>query len=105
MKIISFGFKWGKPDVDIVFDARRIRNPHQDKKLRKLRGTDAQVANQVLRHRAAIKILREAVEAGKQPHIASIGVGCTGGHHRSVAIAVELGRRLHAHVTHRDINK
>jgi RNase adapter protein RapZ len=98
--IVSFGYKHGLPvDVDLVFDCRFLPNPHWVDELRPLPGTDAKVREYVLAAPEARAFLEELerlmrlllpayVREGKA--YLSIGVGCTGGRHRSVVIAAEL---------------
>jgi len=102
--VFSFGYKYGAPiDADIVFDVRFIPNPFYVDELRHLTGQDAEVADYVLRWPATqlflekftnliYELLPDFAREGKG-HL-SIGIGCTGGQHRSVAIANELARRL-----------
>jgi RNase adapter protein RapZ len=116
----SFGFKHGTPrDADLLFDVRFLPNPHWVPELRHLRGTDERVAEYVLSTEAAKEFVDRVDDllAFLIPHFEtegksylSVGIGCTGGHHRSVAIAEELGRRLAQHdvkavVRHRDIER
>ncbi len=120
VSIRSFGFKNGTPrDIDLLFDVRFLPNPHWVSELRPLRGTDERVAEYVMNEDAAKEFVDRADEmlAFLIPHFEaegksylSVGIGCTGGHHRSVAIAEELGRRLAQHgitatVRHRDIER
>ena len=120
VSIRSFGFKNGTPrDIDLLFDVRFLPNPHWVSELRPLRGTDERVAEYVMSEDAAKEFVDRADEmlAFLIPHFEaegksylSVGIGCTGGHHRSVAIAEELGRRLAQHgitasVGHRDIER
>lgn len=116
----SFGFKHGSPrDADLVFDVRFLPNPHWVPELRDQRGTDPAVAKYVLETDDArdfvdkvdelVAFLIPRYEAEGKSYV-SIGIGCTGGHHRSVAIAEELARRLagrgiEAAVRHRDIQR
>ena len=107
VSIRSFGFKNGTPrDIDLLFDVRFLPNPHWVSELRPLRGTDERVAEYVMSEDAAKEFVDRADEmlAFLIPHFEaegksylSVGIGCTGGHHRSVAIAEELGRRLAQH--------
>jgi UPF0042 nucleotide-binding protein len=102
--VVSFGYKHGLPvDVDLVFDCRFLPNPHWVDELRPLPGTDASVRNYVLRAPEAHEFLDELermmalllpayVREGKT--YLSIGIGCTGGRHRSVVIAAEFAARL-----------
>ena len=118
--IVSFGFKHGLPlDVDLVFDCRFLPNPHWVESLRPLRGTDPKVKRYVMKQEETEAFLAELerlfalllpayVKEGKS--YLSIGVGCTGGHHRSVVLAEELARTLErlgfpARVHHRDIER
>jgi UPF0042 nucleotide-binding protein len=116
--IVSFGYKHGLPiDVDLVFDCRFLPNPHWVDELRPLTGTDPRVRDYVLEQPETAPFL-DALEGlfallipayvreGKS--YLSIGVGCTGGRHRSVVIATELARLLEHHgvsprVHHRDL--
>jgi len=120
VSITSFGFKHGTPrDTDLLFDVRFLPNPHWVPELRPLRGTDERVAEYVMSEDAAKEFVDRADDmlAFLIPHFETegksylaVGIGCTGGHHRSVAIAEELGRRLAQHgitatVRHRDIDR
>ncbi|MGA7282088.1 MAG: RNase adapter RapZ [Acidimicrobiia bacterium] len=116
----SFGFKHGTPrDADLMFDVRFLPNPHWVPELRHLRGTDERVAEYVMGEDSAkefvdrvddlLDFLIPRFEAEGKSYL-SVAIGCTGGHHRSVAIAEELGRRLAQHgvkavVRHRDIER
>jgi UPF0042 nucleotide-binding protein len=118
--IVSFGYKHGLPiDVDLVFDCRFLPNPHWVDELRPLPGTDPRVRDYVLAQPETAPFLTELdrlftlllpayVREGKS--YLSIGVGCTGGRHRSVVMASELARLLEAHgvtarVHHRDVDR
>jgi RNase adapter protein RapZ len=120
VSIRSFGFKHGSPrDTDLVFDVRFLPNPHWVEELRDQRGTDAVVSDYVLSSEGAKEfvdrlddmlefLLPRFQHEGKS--YLSIAIGCTGGHHRSVAVAEELRKRLSAHgvnaaVRHRDIDR
>ena len=126
--VVSFGFKHGLPsDADVVLDLRFLPNPHWDPALRPLSGLDEPVAREVLdrpetqqfldgvRSLAAL-VGRGYLREGKR--YAEVAVGCTGGRHRSVAVAEELGRLLRAdaavdgpvsgatvRVVHRDVRR
>lgn len=120
VSVRSFGFKHGTPrDADLVFDVRFLPNPHWVPELKPLRGTDPDVADYVLSNPDAaefvdrvdelIGFLLPKSEAEGKSYV-SIAIGCTGGHHRSVAIAEEIGRRLEkrgvrAAVRHRDVER
>ncbi|MGR2751676.1 RNase adapter RapZ [Agromyces arachidis] len=117
----SFGFKYGLPaDADLVADARFLPNPFWDERLRHLTGEDAAVSDYVLEQNGARDFLDayvralEPVLAGYQrenKRHATIAIGCTGGKHRSVAMARELAARLRAlpglavSVKHRDLGR
>lgn len=104
VRIVSFGFKYGLPvDADLVFDLRFLPNPHHVPELKPLTGRDPPVAEYVMaseetqRLRADVRrFLREWLpryEAEGKAYL-TVAVGCTGGRHRSVAIAEQLGRDL-----------
>lgn len=104
VQIISFGYKYGIPaDVDFVFDLRFLANPYFDPALAPLSGRDAAVRDYVLGQPAATKYLQkmrdillfalpQMEEEGR--YRVSIGLGCTGGRHRSVVFAEVLGELL-----------
>lgn len=118
--VVSFGFKYGLPvDADMVVDCRFLPNPHWVPELAPLTGQDAAVRDYVLGQRGTEDFLRAYLEAleitlsgyersGK--HFVTLAVGCTGGKHRSVAIAEEIAARLAANwsavqVAHRDLGR
>ena len=118
--LTSFGFKHGLPlDVDQVFDVRFLRNPFWVEDLRPQTGLDQAVKSYVLDDEtaqsfvtqvAALLALTLPAHEREGRSYVTIAIGCTGGHHRSVAVAEELGRRLRAtgrnpRVTHRDIER
>jgi len=104
INIMSFGYKRGTPMAgDMVFDMRFIPNPYYVKSLRPLTGNNAKVSHYVLKQQITQDFLEKAVDMidllipcyikeGK--YSLNICIGCTGGHHRSVAVANELNRRL-----------
>jgi UPF0042 nucleotide-binding protein len=115
VSLVSFGYANGIPrDVDLVFDCRFLPNPYWVEELRPLSGLDQPVADYVLGQEPAQHFLHDVVGllewqipafAKEGKSYLSVAVGCTGGRHRSVAIAEEMRRRLnltHA-VFHRDI--
>ncbi len=120
VSIVSFGYKHGLPlDVDLVFDCRFLPNPHWIEELRPLDGRDAPVRDYVLGQpdtQAFLEELRRlfdltlpAYEREGKSYL-SIAVGCTGGRHRSVAIAEQLGEVLvglgsEPSVRHRDVER
>jgi UPF0042 nucleotide-binding protein len=118
---ISYGFKHGTPrDADLLFDVRFLPNPHYEEELRDLTGLDAPVREFVeasdgieefFGHLTALlDYLLPQYELEGKAHLA-IGIGCTGGRHRSVAIAERLARAygerddLLVDVVHRDAAK
>jgi len=119
IRIISFGFKFGlPPDADLVFDVRFLPNPHYVEHLQPLSGEDDQVRDYLWRWGETDKYFRMLVDLlefsipfyvkeGKTSLV--ISIGCTGGKHRSVVIADELGKMLGSRfsllVEHRDIHK
>ena len=104
VSLISFGFKHGAPlDVDTLLDVRFLPNPHYDPELRPLTGRDEPVREAVLGQDDAREFLERAGEllsflipryAAEGKTYFTLGVGCTGGRHRSVVIVEELARRL-----------
>ena len=115
VSLVSFGYSSGIPrDVDIVFDCRFLPNPHWVDELRPLTGLDEPVSQYVLSQEPAQHFLHDVLQllewqipafAKEGKSYLSIAIGCTGGRHRSVAIAEELRRRLNIRnaVFHRDI--
>ena len=120
ISVVSFGYKHGLPlDVDLVFDCRFLPNPHWIESMRPLPGTDPKVRRYVMKQEETQAFLEELsnlfelllpayVREGKS--YLSIGVGCTGGRHRSVVIAAEIARLLErlgfpARVHHRDLER
>ena len=118
--LISFGYKFGIPlDVDLLFDCRFLPNPHWVEDLRPRPGTDEAVRRYVLDQPAAqafleglrdlFALLLPAYAREGKSYLA-IGVGCTGGRHRSVVIAAELAKLLAGlgfppTVHHRDLDR
>lgn len=118
VSVLSFGFKHGVPqEADMVLDARFLPNPHWVPALRDLTGLDAPVADYVAgqpdtpafvdRVCEILDFLLPRYEAEGKAYF-TLAVGCTGGHHRSVAIGEQLGTWLRGQgvpvsVTHRDI--
>jgi UPF0042 nucleotide-binding protein len=118
VSVMSFGYKHGVPlDVDNVFDCRFLPNPHWVEALRPLTGLDEPVRAYVMSQQATNAfmdrvedlltfLLPSYVKEGKS--YLTIAMGCTGGRHRSVVLAEELGARLRRHgydpiVFHRDV--
>jgi len=118
--VLSFGFKYGlPPDADFVLDARFLPNPYWVPELRDHSGKEAAVRGYVLGQRGATAFVEtyarliNATAPGFEregKRYLTVAVGCTGGKHRSVAIAEELARRLRevrlsAHAQHRDLGR
>ena len=117
--IFSFGFKYGSPiDADLLFDVRFLPNPYYVEKLRTLTGLDESVSSYVLKYAETKQFLEKFIDLlaftlpyyqkeGKRQVV--IGIGCTGGQHRSVTIAEYISRYFagtyRTVVTHRDIEK
>jgi UPF0042 nucleotide-binding protein len=117
VRVVSFGFKHGPlTDADLLFDVRFLPNPHFDPELRPRTGLQPEVSDFVLQLPSFLEFdaLLQPLLAWLLPRYAAegkvyltIGVGCTGGKHRSVAIAEHLARTLSVHsrgivVSHRD---
>ncbi|CAB4656234.1 unannotated protein [freshwater metagenome] len=118
--VMSFGFKYGIPvDADLVADLRFLPNPYWDPKLKDLTGLDAAVNDYVVASDQAKEFLTKYAELinlvedgylreGKR--FVTIAMGCTGGKHRSVAMAENLSARLvksgvEVRVVHRDLGR
>lgn len=120
VQIVSFGHKFGTPhQLDLLFDVRHLPNPHFIPELKKLPGTNPKVRkfleNQV-EVKETLKRLTDLLQyllplyKSEGKSYLTIGIGCTGGHHRSVMIAESLGKSLKNEssivtVAHRDIKK
>ena len=126
VNVLSFGYKFGLPvDADLVMDCRFIPNPHWDPELRAMNGLDKQVSEAVLsaesvgefleRYLALFNSLGQGYLREGKKYI-TLAIGCTGGKHRSVAVAEELARRINgsaidaehsvsAHAIHRDLGR
>ena len=119
VNIVSFGFKNGIPqDADLVFDVRFLPNPFYVERLKNLTGLDEAVQDYVMGYKESGEFLDmldnmlrflipNYIKEGKYQLV--IGIGCTGGHHRSVTLANELYKRLSSGnygitVTHRDVD-
>lgn len=120
VNIVSFGFRYGTPtNLELLFDLRCLPNPYFEHHLRAGSGLDADVAGYVLESELGADLYGRILELvqfllplydkeGKA--YLTIGVGCTGGRHRSVAVAGELARALRergreANLEHRDIER
>ncbi|MCK5812231.1 MAG: RNase adapter RapZ [Clostridiales bacterium] len=119
INIVSFGFKYGTPlDSDLIFDVRFLPNPYYNTSMRKLTGKNEVVRNYVLKHEQTqifINKLEDLIEflipyyiqEGKTQLV--VGIGCTGGRHRSVTIADRIAKILKDNnhrliIKHRDID-
>ena len=115
-RLLTFGFKFGLPaDADLAFDVRFLDNPYFVPELRELTGEDARVRDYVLSRPDAIEFLEHAermlrfllprYQAEGKSYL-TVAIGCTGGKHRSVSIAIALAERLglgdELRVVHRD---
>jgi UPF0042 nucleotide-binding protein len=125
LSVVSFGYKYGLPvDADLVADCRFLPNPHWIPELAPMTGQDAPVREYVLSQPGSVQFLELYAELlrvvlpgyereGKR--FVTLAVGCTGGKHRSVAIAAELAARVAAllapeggadvQVVHRDLGR
>lgn len=118
--IVSFGFKYGIPtDADMVFDVRFLPNPYYDLELRPLTGNDEAIQNFVMQYDESKEFLNRTtdlleflipnyIKEGKNGLV--VGVGCTGGKHRSVTLANWICKELQnlpysVRIEHRDIEK
>jgi RNase adapter protein RapZ len=120
ISLTSFGYKYGHPlDADIIFDVRFMPNPYWVAELRDRKGTDKRVKDFLLQREDVqefvtqfmqlIEFILPGYNRERRPYL-SIGIGCTGGRHRSVVVTNELAKRFKkagqpVSVTHRDINK
>jgi len=115
--LVSFGFKYGMPlDADLVFDVRFLPNPHYVEHLRSLTGRcpGQGLSLAVDGYHKYFRSYRISLNFNTLLHPRRkvqlvVSIGCTGGKHRSVALADELGRvlsnRYRVHIEHRDIDK
>lgn len=118
--VVSFGFKNGIPiDADLVFDVRFLPNPHWVPELRPQTGLSNAVSSYVLSQPGAeafveqLQALFATMRTGyarEGKRLVELAIGCTGGKHRSTAVAEEVGRRLRdegvrVHVVHRDLGR
>ncbi|MBK8012762.1 MAG: RNase adapter RapZ [Deltaproteobacteria bacterium] len=118
--VTSFGFKYGVPtDADLMFDVRFLPNPYFVESLRPSTGESSDVSDYVLAHPETHVFLDKLLDLltfllpqyqNEGKAYLTIAIGCTGGRHRSVALAIEVARRLQAdgasvRVRHRDVNR
>ncbi|MEW6587478.1 MAG: RNase adapter RapZ, partial [Nitrospirota bacterium] len=116
--LISFGFKYGAPqNIDLLFDVRFLPNPNFVPELKALKGTDQRVSDYVFQSRATVQYVKkikdlldflipEYIKEGRS--YLTIGIGCTGGNHRSPAIVERMKKHLVKYpidlsIVHRDI--
>lgn len=120
VQILSFGHKYGVPNqVDLLFDVRHLPNPYFVKGLRELPGSDkkvqafldnqAEVGETIRRFTDLLQYLLPLYKGEGKSYL-TIGIGCTGGRHRSVMVANRLGKELNGNgieisVLHRDVQK
>lgn len=120
VNVMSFGFKYGIPtEADLVFDVRFLPNPYYEISLREKNGTDPQVRDYVFRDGEADRFMEKLTalidyliprySAEGKTNIV-VGIGCTGGKHRSVAICEALNRHIQetgykSYATHRDYKR
>jgi UPF0042 nucleotide-binding protein len=120
VQVMSFGHKYGNPgDLELLFDVRHLPNPHFVPELKRLSGHDSRVVKFLRSHEEVKETLQRFTDLlsyllplykreGKS--YVTVGIGCTGGRHRSVMIANALARSLRragfdAHASHRDVRK
>ncbi|MDN6351006.1 MAG: RNase adapter RapZ [Yaniella sp.] len=121
LNIMSFGFKHGVPqDSNYIADVRFIPNPHWVPELRPFTGQDQEISTYVLERKGVasfidsyVAMMEPVIEGyrSENKHYATLAFGCTGGKHRSVAIAEEIAKRLatysgvKAKISHRDMGR
>jgi len=120
VQVLSFGHKFGSPgELELLFDVRHLPNPHFIPELKPLSGHDKRVVKYLRSQPEVEETLRRFTDLldyllplykreGKS--YVTVGIGCTGGRHRSVMVANALGRQLQStgfdtHVVHRDVRK
>ena len=120
VQVMSFGHKYGNPgDLELLLDVRHLPNPHFVPELKRLSGHDSRVVKFLRSHEEVKETLQRFTDLlsyllplykreGKS--YVTVGIGCTGGRHRSVMIANALARSLRragfdAHASHRDVRK
>lgn len=120
VQVMSFGHKYGNPgDLELLFDVRHLPNPHFVPELKRLSGHDRRVVRFLRDHPEVQETLQRFTDLlayllplykreGKS--YVTVGIGCTGGRHRSVMVANALARALRrsgfdAHASHRDVRK
>jgi RNase adapter protein RapZ len=120
VNLVSFGFRYGTPEtLELLFDVRFLPNPHFDARLRERSGRERDVAKYVLENERGAAFFERLCDwldfvlplfedEGKA--YVTIGIGCTGGRHRSVSVVEALAERLRkqgreVNVDHRDVEK
>jgi UPF0042 nucleotide-binding protein len=120
VQVLSFGHKYGTPgELELLFDVRHLPNPHFVPELKRLSGHDSRVVKYLrsqpeveetlLRFSDLLDYLLPLYKREGKSYV-TVGIGCTGGRHRSVMIANALMRKLrragfNAYVSHRDVRK
>jgi len=120
VQVMSFGHKYGSPgDLELLFDVRHLPNPHFVPELKRLSGHDSRVVKflraddevkeTLIRFTDLLSYLLPLYKREGKSYV-TVGIGCTGGRHRSVMIANALARALRregfdAHASHRDVRK
>jgi UPF0042 nucleotide-binding protein len=120
VEVVSFGHKYGSPrSLDLLFDVRHLPNPYFEKKLKHLNGEDREIIDYLLKQKEVgetidrftglLEYLLPRYQREGKSYL-TIGIGCTGGRHRSVMVAnsvrdVLKERGFDASVTHRDVQK
>ncbi len=120
VSLMTFGYKFGVPyDADLVFDVRFLQNPNFVPELKALTGEDENVQRYVLENKEAVDFLRHLqdlfvflmplFERERRSYL-TVAIGCTGGRHRSVAIARKLQKlfienEYNVRIRHRDIHR
>ncbi len=119
INVVSFGFKYGLPlDCDLVFDVRFLPNPFYVEEIRALTGLTKEIRDYVLSHEQSVEFIEKLsdmllyliphyIEEGKGNLV--IGIGCTGGKHRSVVVSEKIRNVISENgyscvINHRDIN-
>jgi UPF0042 nucleotide-binding protein len=120
VQVMSFGHKYGNPgDLELLFDVRHLPNPHFVPELKRLSGHDSRVVkflrssdevNETLKRFTNLLSYLLPLYKREGKSYVTVGIGCTGGRHRSVMIANALARALRregfdAHASHRDVRK
>lgn len=121
LNVMSFGFKYGLPaDADLVVDARFIANPHWREELRAKTGNDSDVSEYVLAQPGVEPFVKSYTDAvrhvlegyrNENKRFATLAIGCTGGKHRSVALANKIAalladeKDIKISVSHRDLGR